>query len=79
MRFKTVLLVGHPITYMGPCQNKGGTLRFRASRAQRRVDRREIVAVGDRLDVPAISLKALGAILGKLMSVPADSVTRLSS
>ena len=65
MRFKAVLLVGRAITYMGPRQNEGWTLRLRASRAQRRVDRREIVAVGDRLDVPAISLKAARAILGE--------------
>src|SRR6185437_5190045 len=65
MRFKTVLLVGRAIPYVGPRQNEGWALRFRASRAQRRVDRREIVAVRDRLDVPAISLKAARAILGK--------------
>ena len=65
MRFKAVLLVGRAIADMGPRQNQGRTLRFRASRAQRRVDRREIVAVRDRLDVPAIGLKAARAILGK--------------
>src|SRR5665213_2194312 len=65
MRFKAVLLVGRAITYMGPRQNEGWTLRLRASRVQRRIDRREIVAVRDRLDVPAIGLKAARAILGK--------------
>src|SRR5665213_2579333 len=65
MRFKTVLLVRRAIPYMGPRQNEGRTLRLCASRAQRRVDRREVVAVRDRLDVPAISLKAACAILGK--------------
>src|SRR6185312_2211954 len=65
MRFKTVLFVGRAITYMGPRQNEGWTLRLRASRAQRPVDSLKIVAICDRLDVPAISLEAARAILGE--------------
>src|SRR5665213_957252 len=65
MRFKAVLLVGRAIANMGPRQDQGGALRFSARRAQRRVDRRKIVAVRNRLDVPAIGLKAECPILGE--------------
>jgi hypothetical protein len=58
VRFKTVLLMGRTIVYVGANQNQRRTLRFAASRTQRTVDRREVGPIRDRLDIPAVRLEA---------------------
>ena len=65
MRFKTVLLVGRTIADVGARQDQRRTPGFGAGGAQRAVDGRDVVAVGNRLDMPAIGFKAARAILGE--------------
>ena len=73
MRFKTVLLVGRAITYMGPRQNEGWTLRLRASRSQSadllgvETIHRDII-VGDRPDVTLVYLKGSYDLIRRRMA-----------
>src|SRR6185437_10937079 len=54
-----------PIDDMSAHQDQRWPFGFAASRAQRLVNRLKVVAVGNRLDVPAICLETARAILGE--------------
>ena len=62
---KRVLLVRRAVADVRAHEDQRRPRRFGARRLQRRVDRVEVVAVGDRRRVPAVGLEALRAILGE--------------
>ncbi len=65
VRLEAVVLVGGAVADVGAHEDERGPRRLRTRGGERRVDRREVVAVGDRGRVPAVSFEAPRAVLGK--------------
>jgi hypothetical protein len=65
VRFEGVLLVRRAVPQVRAHQDERGTLRLGAGGAQGALDSLQVVAVGDRLRVPAVGLEAPGAVLGE--------------
>src|SRR6185312_14628033 len=77
VRFKTVLFVGRAITNVGAHQNQRRTLRFVARRA-RSIAARWLPSATERTCQPYASKRRARSSV-KVRSVPAESVTWLSS